>query len=82
TLILTVFEPEFDVVESLYEVVSAFATVGLTIGGSFNLTPLGQMVIILCMFTGRVGSLTILIAIAARGNKQIIRYPEGKIIVG
>ena len=82
TLILTIFEPKFDVVQSLYEVVSALATVGLTIGGSFNLTALGKVVIMLCMFIGRVGSLTILIAIAARGNKQIIRYPEEKIIIG
>lgn len=82
TLILTIFEPKFDVVESLYEVVSAFATVGLSIGGSPNLTFVGKIVIMFCMFAGRVGSLTILIAIAARGNKQIIKYPEGKIIVG
>jgi trk system potassium uptake protein len=82
TLILTTFEPQFDIVESLYEVISAFATVGLTLGGTFGLTPIGKLVIIFCMFAGRVGSLTILIAIASRGNKQIIRYPEGKIIVG
>jgi trk system potassium uptake protein len=83
TLILTISEPKFNLVESLFEVVSALATVGLSIVGSFNLSSIGKFVIIFCMFAGRVGSLTVLIAIAARGDKkQLIRYPEGKIIVG
>jgi len=83
TLILTISEPQFNLTESVFEVVSALATVGLSIGGTPNLTVIGKIVIILCMFAGRVGSFTVLVAIAVRGNnKQVIRYPEGKIIVG
>ena len=83
TLILTISEPKFNLIESLFEVISALATVGLSIAGSPNLSSIGKSVIIFCMFAGRVGSLTVLIAIAARGGKkQLIRYPEGKIIVG
>ena len=45
---------------------------------------LGKIFIMLFMFMGRVGSLTIFMALASRGIKKNppIRYPEGKIIVG
>ena len=45
---------------------------------------LGKIFIMLFMFMGRVGSLTIFMALASRGVKKnpLIRYPEGKIIVG
>ena len=84
TLILTIVSPNFTLLESSFEVVSAFATVGLSLGGSPSLTALGKVVIITSMFLGRVGSLTIFIALLSRGNrvKSKIRYAEGKIIVG
>lgn len=84
TLIISVTDPEFTLPEVGFEVVSAFATVGLSIGGSPNLSILGKIFIMLFMFMGRVGSLTIFMALASRGLKKNppIRYPEGKIIVG
>ncbi|MGL4911974.1 MAG: TrkH family potassium uptake protein [Romboutsia sp.] len=84
TLMISVTNPDFTLVEAGYEVVSAFATVGVSIGGSPNLSIPGKIFIIMFMFMGRVGSLTILIAISSRGIKKNppIRYPEGKIIVG
>ncbi|HSQ88995.1 potassium transporter TrkG, partial [Romboutsia sp.] len=84
TLIISVTDSEFTLVEAGFEVVSAFATVGLSIGGSPNLSTLGKVFIMMFMFMGRVGSLTIFMALASRGIKknQPIRYPEGKIIVG
>ncbi|MGL6107294.1 TrkH family potassium uptake protein [Romboutsia sp.] len=84
TLIISLTDSDFTLVEAGYEVVSAFATVGCTIGGSPNLSSLGKVFIMLFMFMGRVGSLTIFMAIASRGIKKNppIRYPEGKIIVG
>ncbi len=84
TLIISVTDPDFTVLEAGYEVVSAFATVGLSIGGSPNLSVLGKIFIMLFMFMGRVGSLTIFMALYSKGIKKntTIRYPEGKILVG
>ena len=83
-LTLSVVNPGFTLLESTFEVVSAFATVGLSIGGTPELTSAGKLVIILLMFLGRVGSLTIFIGLLSRSSKPKakIKYPEGKIIVG
>ena len=84
TLIISITDPDFSLLEVEFEVVSAIATVGLSIGGSPNLSVLGKIFIMLFMFMGRVGSLNILMALSSRGvkNNPPIRYPEGKIIVG
>lgn len=84
TLIISLTDSQFTLVEAGFEVVSAFATVGLSIGGSPSLSILGKLFIMIFMFMGRVGSLTIFMALASRGIKKNppIRYPEGKIIVG
>ena len=84
TLILSIVNPEFTLLECRFEVISAFATVGLSIGGTPSLTALGKILIMILMFLGRVGSLTIFIALLSRNNriKSKIRYAEGKIIVG
>ena len=84
TLIISITEPHFTLLEAGFEVVSAFATVGLSIGGSASLSVLGKLFIIIFMFIGRVGSLTFFTALLIRKNKKktLIRYPEDKIIVG
>lgn len=84
TLILSIVNPEFTLLECGFEVISAFATVGLSIGGTPSLTVLGKIIIMILMFLGRVGSLTIFIALLSRNNRiqSKIRYAEGKIIVG
>jgi len=84
TVIICITDPDFNLLDVQFEVVSAIATVGLSIGGSPNLSILGKIFIMLFMFMGRVGSLTIFMALASRGTKKNapIRYPEGKIIVG
>lgn len=66
----------------LFEVVSAFGTVGLTAGITPTLSISGKILIILTMFAGRVGPVTLALAIALRQNKDTIRYPEGKVIIG
>ena len=84
TLMLTIVNPEFTLLESVFEVISAYATVGLSIGGTPSLTVLGKVIIIILMFLGRVGSLTIFVALLSKSTrtKSKIRYAEGKIIVG
>lgn len=85
TLAISITQPEFSLIESWFEVMSAITTAGLSIGGSLNLNVFGKLLIILFMFIGRVGSLTIFIAFISKKTKNRlahIRYPEEKILVG
>lgn len=52
--------------EAVFEVVSALGTLGLSIGGTAHLDGIGKAIIVLCMFTGRVGGLTLLMFLADR----------------
>ena len=63
-------------------VAGAFATVGLTTGITQSLTEYGKVWIILMMFAGRVGPVTLALALALRTRKGMVKYPEGKIIIG
>jgi trk system potassium uptake protein TrkH len=66
-----------------FEVVSAFATCGLTLGLTSQLNLFGQLVICLVMFWGRLGALTIIVAIAReQGQARPVRYPEEQILIG
>ncbi|RKO68189.1 Trk family potassium uptake protein [Desulfofundulus salinus] len=81
TLLLSVTEGG-DFLAALFETVSAFGTVGLSMGLTPELTPLGRVAIIFTMFAGRLGPLTLAYAFAQRRRKTAIRYPEEKIMVG
>lgn len=66
-----------------FEALSAIGTVGLSTGITRELNTLSRIIIILLMYSGRVGSLTLAMAIAARlSNKTGFRNPEEKIIIG
>lgn len=79
-----------DLLKTLFETVSAFGTVGLSMGESGApvslsafFTPIGKVLVMLIMFVGRLGPLTLAIAVARRSAAQAkLRYPEGKILVG
>lgn len=68
----------------LYEVTSAFGTVGLSTGITPDLHGISKIVLIFTMFLGRVGPLSFAVAIAIRENRKLQNavYPEGKIMVG
>jgi trk system potassium uptake protein len=66
----------------LFESVSAFGTVGLSTGITPDLTALGKIIVIFTMFIGRVGPLTLALAIAMRNEQIDYRYPEEKLMVG
>ena len=84
TFALSITDPGFTLLQCGFEIVSAIATVGSSIGGSPNLTTMGKIVVMLAMFIGRVGSLTIFVALLSKASRKQppIRYPEGKIIIG
>ncbi|SHH24253.1 TrkH family potassium uptake protein [Tepidibacter thalassicus] len=79
---LSLTEVKFDFLDTLFEAVSAFGTVGLSLAGTPNLSLIGRILIALSMFAGRVGALTILFALSNRKQKNLVRYPEDKVIVG
>ncbi|OGX68299.1 MAG: Trk family potassium uptake protein [Paenibacillus sp. RIFOXYA1_FULL_44_5] len=66
----------------LFEVTSAFGTVGLSMGLTPMLTIFGKIMIILTMFIGRLGPITLAYALWNRGEKELYRHPEGKIMIG
>lgn len=83
TMALCITETGFTLEEILYEAVSGFGTVGLTLGITTKLSNLGKIIIAMTMYFGRVGPLTIVLALTNRnGNKGGIKYPEGKILIG
>lgn len=66
----------------LFEVISAFGTVGLSQGLTPTLSPVGKVTITIIMYLGRVGPLTVMLALAGKQEKVNIKYPEGKILIG
>jgi trk system potassium uptake protein TrkH len=65
-----------------FEAFSAFGTVGLSLGATANLNSAGKLIIILLMFVGRVGLLTMAFAIAGRTRRFAPRYAEENIMIG
>lgn len=74
-LILLTSELRFD--ETLFEVVSAFSTTGLSMGATGELNSVGRLIVIAMMFWGRLGALTLIIAFLQRKPPQeLVQYPE------
>ncbi|MGQ9678346.1 MAG: TrkH family potassium uptake protein [bacterium] len=66
----------------LFETVSAFGTVGLSTGITSALNVFSRLVIITLMFTGRLGPLTLAMAMATPKTRLSITYPQARIMVG
>ncbi|WP_130613436.1 TrkH family potassium uptake protein [Cohnella abietis] len=66
----------------LFEVTSAFGTVGLSMGLTGDLTVTGKITIIILMFIGRLGPLTLTYALGPKQGRALYRHAEGKIIIG
>ncbi|TYL45639.1 TrkH family potassium uptake protein [Nocardioides sp. BGMRC 2183] len=66
----------------IFEVVSAFATVGLSTGITADLPALGQLLLVALMFVGRLGPVTLVSALALRDRGKLYRLPEGRPLIG
>lgn len=66
----------------LFEATSAYCTVGMSAGLTSHLTDPGKIIIILLMFVGRLGPVTLAFALNTRSKKELYRFPEGKITIG
>jgi trk system potassium uptake protein TrkH len=74
---------------ALFETTSAFGTVGLSMSGADSVTSLsgtfsvaGKLLMTGMMFMGRVGPLTLAVAVVGRRQTERLRYPEGKVLIG
>ncbi len=72
----------FTLDEILFEVTSAFATVGMSTGITADLSPPHQLVLVALMFLGRTGAITLVTALALRHNPRLYRYPEERPVIG
>lgn len=68
-------------IDLVFEVFSAFGTVGLSRGATGELDTFGRLIIIAIMFVGRLGPLTLAFFLAAQTTPKV-RYPEGKVYLG
>lgn len=67
---------------ALFEVISAFATCGLSLALTSELNLFGQIVIMVMMFWGRLGALTIMLALARAQTVQRVQHPEAPVLIG
>ncbi len=66
----------------MFETVSAYNTVGLSIGATSQLSPIGKLIVTLTMFLGRIGPLTLAFILAERTSKGKYNYPQERVMVG
>jgi potassium uptake TrkH family protein len=81
TLLLLMFT-DFALERVLFESISAFATVGLSTGITFNLPESAQWVLMSLMFLGRIGTITVASALALSSRPKLYRLPEERPVIG
>jgi trk system potassium uptake protein len=81
-LALAVSEPGVPLPALAFEAFSAFGTVGLSLGVTPDLSAAGRLVVVALMLLGRVGLLTVGLALAAAPPERPLRYPHEDVIVG
>lgn len=82
TMVLSITETGENFLSLLYEATSAFGTVGLSTGVTQRLSPIGKIIIMMTMYCGRVGTLTVILALAHNKKRKGYKYPEGKVLIG
>jgi trk system potassium uptake protein TrkH len=73
---------DFGFDQVLFEVISAFSTVGLSTGITADIPPAGQVLLVLLMYIGRIGPLTLASGLALRERARRHQLPEERTIVG
>ena len=83
TLIMTLTEPAIDLLSLIFEVFSAIATVGISTGITAMLSVPGKLYIILLMFIGRLGPLSVFMAFQKeqKTDRRVV-YPDANVIIG
>ena len=81
-IVLTAAESGFEFIDLFFETLSAFGTVGLSTGITPDLSGVGQVIVIISMFIGRLGPLTIGLAMAQRHEGDVYRYAQERVTIG
>lgn len=81
TWLLLESHPNIPLDKTLFEVVSAFATCGLSLDHTVNFSVFGQVILGFVMFWGRLGALTIILALAQLAPPRLVAYPEEQILI-
>ena len=83
TITISLFDSNFEFVNIFFEVISAFATVGLSTGITASLSSAAKIVLILTMYAGRVGILLLIAAIVGEPpHPSALKYPEENLLIG
>ena len=81
TLGVAMFDADKNLLSIVFEVVSAYATVGLSRGITGSLTDASKIIVLITMFLGRVGMITFLMAIIKKTNNTKYRYPTEDLLI-
>lgn len=81
TMLLLMFT-DYSLEKVLFESISAFATVGMSTGITFNIPPSAQWVLMALMFIGRIGTITVASALALSSRPRLFQLPEERPIIG
>ena len=82
TTTISFLEPNLEFIEILFEVISAFATVGLSMGITASLTTGAKLILVLAMYIGRVSILLVIAAIIGDARPTSLQYPKENLLVG
>jgi trk system potassium uptake protein TrkH len=84
TTLIALFDPELPFIQVLFDTVSAFATVGLSTGLTFdpNLSDWSKLVLVATMYIGRVGILLLMGSVLGDPKPSFVHYPEENLLVG
>lgn len=82
TILITLTDPKVGFIQILFEVVSAFATVGLSTGITATVSVAAKLVLVATMFIGRVGVLLLISALLESPRPSALNYPEENLLVG
>lgn len=82
TTLIALTDLEFNFLQILFEVVSAFATTGLSAGITGILSIPAKLILVVTMYVGRVGVLVFISAVIGDSSPSLIEYPEDNLLVG
>ncbi|MCX5773841.1 MAG: hypothetical protein NTX05_04445 [Fusobacteria bacterium] len=82
TLLILIVQPTLPFISVLFEVISAFATVGLSLGITAKLCATAKVLLVVTMLTGRIGPITFALFLTKKRGKSPYEYPEESVIIG
>ena len=82
TTLISFLEPNLEFIQILFEVISAFATVGLSMGITASLSTGAKLILVLAMYIGRVSVLLVIAAIIGDARPTSLQYPKENLLVG